>query len=105
MSCLIKRVLTFKEPISFKEIKVYDEANNDITESCMYSWSSDGVCWVNWTNYKTYLTLAESVESDFYLRILLFGSFCKVLLDGIATDCYSICIYNENPLTSPCFKV
>lgn len=97
MSCLIKRVLTFKEPISFKEVKVYDEANNDITESCMYSWSSDGVCWVNWTNYKTYLTLAESVESDFYLRILLFGSFCKVLLDGIATDCYSICIYNENP--------
>ena len=97
MGCLLKRVLTFKEPVSFKEIRVYDEAQQDITAQCMYSWSSDGVCWVNWTNWKTYSSLASSLESDFYLRILLFGSFCRVALDGLSVDCYSICIYNENP--------
>ncbi len=97
MSCLLKRVLTFKEPVTFKEIRVYDDAQQDITAQCMYSWSADGVCWVNWTDWKTYSSLASSLESDFYLRILLFGSFCRVALDGLTVDCYSICIYNENP--------
>lgn len=97
MSCLLKRILTFKEPIQFREVRVYDEAEQDITAQCMYSWSSDGVCWVNWTDWKSFSSLAESLESDFYLRILLFGSFCRVSLDGITVDCYSLCIYNENP--------
>lgn len=97
MSCIIKRVLTFKEPMGFKTIEVFDEAMNDITKQCLYSWSTDGICWVNWTDWNTYQQLATNIESDYYLRILLTGTFCKVLVDGIMTTCYSICIFNENP--------
>ena len=97
MSCLIKRVLTFKEPMQYSPVRLWEDDGTEITEQCMYSWSSDGVCWVNWTNYKTFCSLASSIESDFYLRVLLFGGFCKVSVNGMATDCYSICIYNENP--------
>ena len=97
MSCTIKRVITFKEPVKYGKIVVYDDNENDITNSCMYSWSSDGLCWVSWTDFNTYNAIAPSIESDYYLRILIFGGLCKIAYNDVLTECYSICIYNENP--------
>lgn len=96
MGCGIRRILQFQEAISFKEVRVFDDLNNDITNTCMYSWSTDGVCWINWTSYQNYIRVVPNIETDFYLRVLLFGGFGKVSLGGAFTDCYNICIDSTN---------
>lgn len=97
MSCGIKRILQFNEAVTFGEIKVFDSFNMDVTNQCNYSWSSDGVCWTNWTSYSQYLTICKNIEADFYLRILLFDSFDRVSLNGLFTKCYSICVDSTSP--------
>lgn len=92
MSCGIRRILQFQEAIQYKEVKVIDSLNIDVTNTCMYSWSTDGVCWTNWVSYNDYKNIVSNYEADFYLRILIFGSFDKVSLGGIYTTCYNICI-------------
>lgn len=92
MSCSIKRILQFNEAVNFGEIIVLDALDNIITGECMYSWSSAGVCWTNWVDYNTYKNLMRVFEGDYFLRILLFGSFSKVSINGLFTKCYSICI-------------
>lgn len=77
-------------------IKVTDLQGNDMTGIYLYSWSTDGVCWTNWTSYEQYLTLTQYVESDFYLRILVSGSIGNVFLEDIITTCYNICIQPES---------
>lgn len=96
MGCIIKRILTLKEPIQSGPINVWDETGMDITKSCMYSWSSDSVCWTNWTDYNTYIKISKNIESDYYLRVLLFGGFSKIAINDGITTCYSICLSNEN---------
>ena len=97
MSCFIKRVLQFKEGIAFGPVKITNAEGIDITKDCMYSWSSDSVCWTNWVNYNTYLRLAKNVETDFFLRILFNTSLGTVSINKMETKCYSVCLYNENP--------
>lgn len=92
MSCGIKRILQFQEAVRYQEIKVIDSFGIDITMQCQYSWSSDGVCWTNWVDYNEYKRITSNYESDFYLRVLLFGSFDKISLGGLYTKCYSICL-------------
>lgn len=96
MPCPIIRILTFKESLHSTPIKITDLQGNDMTNIYLYSWSTDGVCWTNWTNYQQYLALTQYVESDFYLRILVSGSIGNVFLDDVITTCYSICIQPEN---------
>lgn len=96
MACIIKRILTIQVPIQFHELRVMSDAQV-VTESCLYSWSTDTVCWTNWVDYNTYLKTAYTIESDFYLRILLMTGFTELYIDNTLTDCYSICLYNENP--------
>ena len=74
MACGIRRILQLQEAIQYQTIKVFD-ANNDITLQCHYSWSTDGVCWTNWTTYPNYELICQNIEGDFYLRVLLFGGF------------------------------
>ena len=78
MSCVIKRILQFNEAIQFNYIKITDESGKDITNQCQYSWSTDSVCWTNWVDYNSYLSIAKNIESDFYLRVRLFGSFGNI---------------------------
>ena len=96
MNCGIKRILQFQEAITYANINVYDIDGNDITIQCKYSWSHDGVCWTSWTDYNTYIKTTKYIDSDFYLRILLFGSFSKISLNNIFTDCYNICLDSSN---------
>lgn len=103
MVCGIKRILQFDRAVVFGPIKVLDESCSDITNTSMYAWSSDGVCWTPWTSYDNYLKIAKNLESDFFLRILLFGGFDRVSLNGLFTKCYSIVLDNTNPfLTDFC---
>lgn len=94
--CSIRRILQLTVPIQFAEIAFTDQAGKDITRTSLYSWSSDGLCWTNWVSYPQYLQLAKSVDTDFYLRILIFGSAGVLKIGGLATDCYTICLDNSN---------
>ena len=95
MSCPITRILTFKEAIHYLPIKIVDLTGKDMTNIYQYSWSADGVCWTNWVSYEQYLALAKYVESDFYLRILVFGGIGEVYIDDKLTHCYNVCIQPE----------
>ena len=97
MSCLIKRLITLTTPVKYQAINLFDEHNIDVTESCLFSWSSDGACWTNFVTLDQYNKLASNIESDYYLRILIVTGFSVLALDNKVVDCYTICIYNENP--------
>lgn len=92
MSCNIKRILKFNEAITSYPIRVFDNLKMDITNSCMYSWSMDGVCWTAWTSYDNYLRITPRLESDFYLRILLHTGLSDVVLNNCITTDYTIAI-------------
>lgn len=79
-----------------KPVRVFNE-QEDITCQCLFAWSTDTVCWTNWVTYEKYCEITKSLESDFYLRILISGLFSKILIDNVVTNCYSICLYNRNP--------
>ena len=97
MSCIIKRILQFQNSVVFGPLAIYDADGTDTTNSNMYSWSTNGVCWTSWVNYQTYLKIAKNIESDFYLRILISSSLGKVVLNNMETKCYSLCLFNSNP--------
>lgn len=91
MSCNLKRIIQLTEAITYQNIIVTNSIK-DITSECKYSWSSDGVCWTNWTNIETYNRICQNLGSDFYLRILLVGDLGKIMLDGCCVDDYTICL-------------
>ena len=97
MSCLIKRILQFQNAVVFGPLVLKDNNGIDVTNQCLYSWSSDSVCWTSWVDYNTYLRLAKNIESDFYLRILISTQLSQVYLNDMLTTCYSMCLYNPNP--------
>ena len=87
MGCSIKRIIKLNEAITFKDLLLFDLNGNNITSTSMYSWSNDGVCWTNWASYESYLNITKHIETDFYLRILIYGSFDKLVIDN--------CIYKD----------
>lgn len=103
MSCEIKRILQFNDLAGVGPIQVFNQEGRDITTSCLFSWSTDSVCWTNWVDYANYLRLSKSIEEDVYIRILLNDSLSKISLNGLFTKCYSICIADTNPFEiDPC---
>ena len=97
VGCLIKRLITLTVPIKYRTVNLFDETDVDVTASAMFSWSTDAVCWTNFVSLEQYNKLAPNIESDFYLRILIVSGFSKLALDNKVVDCYTICLYNENP--------
>ena len=96
MGCSIKRIIQLSNAINYIPIKITDDLNKDISNNCSYSWSTDGVCWTGWSTYSEYNTIVSNIETDFYLRILLTGSFGKLFLGDVATTCYNISIDSSN---------
>lgn len=94
--CSIRRIVTVTVPVRFAQIVVLDESGKDVSATSMYSWSTDSLCWTSWTTYQQYLQIASGIETDFYLRILIFGSIATLKIGGIATTCYSICLDSSN---------
>lgn len=102
MACGLRRILQFKEALSYQKIQLFCQ-EKDITSTCQFSWSSDGVCWTNWTSIDMYHKICQELESDFYLRVLLNSGLDKVLVGGVCTNCYSICLDSSmNFLTDFC---
>lgn len=95
MACGLKRILQLKEAIRYQKIRVYSD-ENDITTNCTYSWSTDGICWSNWTNIDTYDLICKNIETDFYLRVLILGNFSRISVGDVFTNCYSICLDTSN---------
>ena len=89
MSCGIKRIIKLSEAITAQPIKLYFE-KLDITPTCMFSWSTDGVCWSSWADYTNYLKITPLLESDFYLRILINTGLSKIVLGECVITDYSI---------------
>ena len=102
MACLFHRILTFKEAFRFQPISITKADGTDATKIYHYSWSTDGVCWTNWVTYDQYLMLAKNIESDFYMRILIFDTIGEVRLNGCLTTCYNICIEQQNFISTAC---
>ena len=96
MGCSIKRIIKFNQAITTCPIKVFDNTKVNITESCMFSWSNDGICWSIWTSYNNYLSITKRLESDFYLRILISTGLSDVVLNNCITTDYTISIDNFN---------
>ena len=97
MACPIKRLITLTVPVKYQAVNIFDENNIDVTSSCLFSWSSDASCWTNFVTLDEYNKLAPDIESDYFLRILIITGFSKLALDNKVVDCYTICLYNENP--------
>lgn len=97
MSCIIKRLITITVPVKYQPINIFDEKGVDVTTSCQFSWSTDSACWTNFVSYEQYTKMATNMESDYFLRILITTGFSKLVFDNVVVDCYTICLYNENP--------
>ncbi len=94
-NCCIKRVITIKEPISFHIIGVWDDTNNDYAKECKFSWSSNGVCYTDWSDYDTYINICSNLHSDFFLKILINRSLKTITFDSLQVTCFSIELYSE----------
>lgn len=97
MGCKIKRIVTFNKAIITTPIKVIDNFNVDVTDKCMFSWSTDGVCWSTWTTYSNYIRITPRVDTDFYLRILIDFGLSNIILDDCIMTDYSISVDSTNP--------
>lgn len=95
MTCAIKRIISIKEAITYKTVNIFYEGQ-DISNNCEYSWSTDGVCWTNWTNINSYNDICSRLTTDYYLRILISGGFDTILLNSVMTTCYVVSLQGEN---------
>lgn len=88
--CAIRRIIQFQTAVLWSNIEIFDERGQDVTGSCMFSWSTDGCCWSSWISHTQYLRFKGILEGDFYLRVLISTGLSRVLLNGEITDCYRI---------------
>lgn len=95
MSCCIKRLIEFSEPMCYHRISILDNAMVDYANECQYSWSTDGVCWNEWQTYDSYNLICPCLESDFFLRIVIGRELSSILFDGLIYACYNISIFSE----------
>lgn len=95
-SCPIRRIITFKEAVVYGPVRVVDESKIDITTTCRWSWSTDGVCWTSWVPYDQYCKIATTLDTDYFLRILIDRGLGGVYYNGQLTPCYSICFEQSN---------
>lgn len=95
MTCVIKRIIQFKEAMNWSLVRIYS-SQGEITQSSKYSWSVDKCCWTPWSDYKTYLNIKDKIDGDFYLRILIYTDLTRVLVNGVQCENYTISLNNDN---------
>ena len=91
MSCCIHRVITLNQAIPFGAIQLTTTEGVDITQSSQFAWSVDGACWTSWCSYLQYQSIAPNLETDFYLRIQIYGAAPLIYVNGIQVTDYTIC--------------
>ena len=89
MGCVVKRILQFNNAVHYGALSIISTDGKDIAKSSLYSWSSDGVCWTTWVDYQTYLRIGKNIETDIYLRVLIYDTIKSVSLNNVVTVCYS----------------
>lgn len=90
MSCFnIYRIIRLTFPLRERTLTIQREGV-DITSDLTYSWSTDGVCWTDFTTYTNYTTIIPNLESDYYLRIRFSGDIPELYLDGKPYTCFSV---------------
>ena len=96
MTCGIKRIIQLDNAISSFPIKILNQDLVDITNVCQFSWSTDNICWTNWTTYNKYLSITSRIETDFYLKILIMDGLSQVIVNNCAISDYHISIDSSN---------
>ena len=98
-NCNIYRIIRFNDAMNSTPLIIFNQDGVDSTSSYSYSWSTDGVCWTNWVNYDDYLRITKNIETDFYLRIKIFGGLDKIIVNNCITKDYNISFDNTNIFT------
>lgn len=94
--CALYRIVQIDIPIEYSTVELYDKDDENINHISRFAWSTDNVCYTEWTDYDTFLNITKNIESDFYVRILISTSLSRVVLNGIDISCYSLCLDNTN---------
>lgn len=100
MECAVKKVITLNMSVNTSDIVIYNNNRESVNDRCRWSWSSDGVCWTNWSDFITFETSVKSSETDFYVRALCSQGVSGVAIEGVLTECYTTCIHSEAPFTA-----
>lgn len=103
MACQIPRILTFKLPVPCcSQVEIIDSVGTDQTSNSLYSWSMDGSCWTSWASHEQYVSITSNLESDFWLRVLIYTGISRVSLNNTPTTDYSLCIKPQDFTDYPC---
>lgn len=90
MGCFnIYRIIRLTFPLRGRTLTIYRDGV-DISSELTYSWTTDGVCWTDFTTYINYTTIIPNLESDYYLRIRFSGEIPELYLDGKLYTCFSV---------------
>lgn len=95
MNCILYRIIQLGRPINWSPIIILNDKQN-ISNQCLFSWSTDKCCWTGWNTYQTYLQLCNRIESDFYLKIKIPDKFTSILLNGVNYTDFTINLNDEN---------
>lgn len=97
MGCLnIYRILRFTYPLHNEKIIMLERNGVDITNQVLYSWSTDGVCWTEFTFWDNYRRIIPNIETDYFLRIRFTGDIPTIFLDGVINNCYTVILDTTN---------
>ena len=81
-SCNPPQIVNLSYAISdMSSLKIYGNCNEYDHSEILYSYSIDNVCWSCYMSYDDALSNTVGLNSDFYIRVKISGTICKVELD------------------------
>ena len=81
-SCNPPQIINLTYAISdMSSLKIYGNCNEYDHTELLYSYSVDNICWSCFMTYDECLENTVGLNSDFYIKVKLSGSICKVELD------------------------
>jgi len=82
-SCNPPQILNLSYAVSdMSTLKIYGNCEEYDHSEIQYSYSVDNVCWSCYMSYDDILSNTVELNSDFYVRVKISGTICKVELDG-----------------------
>ena len=82
-SCNPPQILNLNYAISdMSSLKIYGNCNEYDHSEIQYSYSIDNICWSCFMSYDDCLTNTVDLNSDFYIKVKISGTICKVELNN-----------------------
>ena len=82
-SCNPPQILNLNYAISdMSSLKIYGNCNEYDHSEIQYSYSIDNICWSCFMSYDDCLTNTIDLNSDFYIKVKISGTICKVELNN-----------------------